>query len=81
MIAITIVFFGALKSFFGSSMHMEVDADTKLAEIVHKLGKAKPEAMPIIKQCQLAVNSEIEGYDFVIHEACEIAILPPFSGG
>lgn len=80
-IAINILFFGALKSYFGNTLQLSVNKGDSLADVLLKLQSSNGLATNILSSCQLAVNGTIVDNKFVLVEACEVAILPPFSGG
>lgn len=81
MIQITLLFFGALKNHFSASFQLEIEPNSTLEEVVKLLCDRNSTATELIMQCQLAVNSVLETTDYIITKECEIAVLPPFSGG
>ncbi len=80
-ISINILFFGALKQYFGNTLQLSVNKGNSLADILLKLQSSNGLATDILSSCQLAVNGTIVENKFVLVEACEVAVLPPFSGG
>ena len=78
---LNILFFGALKAHFGSSMNLSVNKGINLFEVLKLLLEKRPDASNILASCQLAVNSNLVETEYIISESCELAILPPFSGG
>jgi molybdopterin converting factor small subunit len=81
IINIQIVFFGALKSHFGSHLQMSVPKGMALGQLVEILAEKAPAASEILTSCRIAVDSALEKENFTLRKSHEIAILPPFSGG
>ncbi len=80
-ITLKIVFFGSLKSYFGSQLQMNVTKGSNLVLLVKQLADMVPDSIPMLGSCKIAVDSELKSEDFSIVQSHEIAILPPFSGG
>lgn len=80
-ISLNILFFGALKSYFGNTLQLTVNLGDSLEDVILKLRSSNGLASDILSSCQLAVNGTIVNDQFVLLEPCEIAVLPPFSGG
>lgn len=80
-ISLNILFFGALKSYFGNTLQLSVSIGDSLEDVILKLKSSNGLASDILSSCQLAVNGTIVNDKFVLLEPCEIAVLPPFSGG
>lgn len=80
-ISINILFFGALKNHFESTLQLAVNKGDSLVDLLQKLKSSNGLASEILSSCQLAVNGTIVEDKFVLLEPCELAILPPFSGG
>jgi molybdopterin converting factor small subunit len=78
---INLIFFGALKNYFGENKQMKIPKGTRLGIILDILKEKEPGALEILNLCQISVDSELEMKDFIIVKSAEIAILPPFSGG
>lgn len=78
---INILFFGVLKRFFGESILLSVENKSSIETVINMLIELNPEAADFLKSCQFAVNSNIIDAKYVITEKCELALLPPFSGG
>lgn len=80
-VSIRILFFGSLKAHFGDQLQMPVSRGLEVQDLIEILKTKSPGASDILLSCQVAVNSEVERTDFRIDQSCELAILPPFSGG
>lgn len=80
-ITLNILFFGPLKNFFGEKLSLIVPEGSVLEEVITKLKIISPEASDLLDSCKIAIDSTIEEPNFTLCKACEIAILPPFSGG
>ncbi len=80
-ISIKILFFGSLKDWFGNFLELEVSKGIKLSKLLNILKESRPGSETILDSCQFAVNLQIEDNGFSISSPCEIAVLPPFSGG
>lgn len=80
-VKIEILFFGALKTFFGNNIVMNVSKGSSINDIIKYLQNKDAGANGVLNSCQVAVNSELEREGFIIERSCQLAILPPFSGG
>jgi Molybdopterin converting factor, small subunit len=80
-INIKILFFGLLKTYFGSQITLSIQRGATLRELLFQLKEKIPEVTEVLEVCQLAVNSTLVDEDFLLFEPDEVAILPPFSGG
>ena len=81
MIALNILFFGSLKTYFGNHQLIEIPHGSSVKDLLLHLKQNVPEAGEILTSCQVAVNSMLEKDDYLLIDCHEIAILPPFSGG
>jgi len=80
-INVHILFFGPLKTYFGNKVNLSLPNETLIKVLVTRLKEVSPEASSLLDSCKIAVNSIIENDDFQLVDSCEVAILPPFSGG
>jgi molybdopterin converting factor small subunit len=80
-VEIKILFFGALKQYYGESMMLTLQAGILTQDVLKMLIERKPDAFEVLESSQVAVNSTIVASDYCITQACELAVLPPFSGG
>lgn len=76
-----LLFFGSLKSHFGNQMSIKVPKGVSLGTVIHMLNEKAPAASDILAVCRIAINTELEKEDFIMEQSCEIAFLPPYSGG
>ena len=81
LVDINVLFFGPLKTHFGSQLQMMVPKGLELRALIDMLKEKSPSASQILTSCRVAVDSELERGDFAINQSYRIAILPPFSGG
>lgn len=80
-IEITLLFFGSLKQHFNNTAILSVNLGKTVSEILKELVAQNPETQKLFDICQFAVDSNIVDTNFMITRKCELAILPPFSGG
>lgn len=74
---VTIIIFGQLTEITGSSLVLKNINDTD--ELVRTLHRQFP-ALAAFKY-KIAVNRKLVNENTLLTENCEIALLPPFSGG
>lgn len=74
---VTIIIFGQLAEITGSSLVLENIKDTD--ELAGALHRQFP-ALAAVKY-KIAVNRKLINENTLLAEYCEVAILPPFSGG
>lgn len=49
--------------------------------VIDALGKSSPALLPLLPSCRLAIDNEYVSEDAVVSHDCEIALIPPVSGG
>lgn len=78
---VKLLFFGSLKIHFGNIQQLAVPRGFQLGTILDILKDSSPAASETLRVCSIAVDKEFRNIDYVIDQHCEVAILPPFSGG
>jgi len=73
--------FGGLKSFFPSTLSLDIEADYTGSALIRHLQELKPEAAELLNVCQLAIEETIVDKDILLPHHCSLVLLPPFSGG
>jgi len=77
-VSVTILAFGQIAEDLGSrEYNMTVDYGTTVNSVIQLLGQQHWLGQGLA----VAINGNKVELDYAIHEACEIAILPPVSGG
>jgi molybdopterin converting factor small subunit len=49
--------------------------------LLEELGRLHPQIQPLLPSCRLAVDDQYVADDFVVDDQCEVALIPPVSGG
>lgn len=75
--SVTIIIFGQLAEITGNSLVLENINDT--VELVESLHRQFP-ALAATKY-KIAVNRKLVNENTLLEKNCEVALLPPFSGG
>jgi molybdopterin synthase catalytic subunit len=77
-----ILLFAALREKFGSSeLDLLLPDGSTVADLRQALEQQQPRITSLLERCKIAVNQEFVAEDFRLHEADEIAVIPPVSGG
>lgn len=77
-----ILFFAHLKRLIGKSeIELEMRDQATIAEFWEELYTRHPELRSHCGQVRLAVNAEFAGPAARLHNADEVALIPPVSGG
>ncbi len=79
---ITVQLFAILREIVGSSrLDLELPAGTTARQVAQILAEWFPKFRGHISTLSFAVNGEIVSAETVLQEPCELAFLPPVSGG
>jgi len=79
---ITIQLFAILREFAGASqLRLEVTAGTTALQAAQILAERFPTIRGHLGTLSFAVNGEIVPSETVLPDSCELALLPPVSGG
>jgi molybdopterin converting factor subunit 1 len=81
---VRVLYFGVLKERFGVAEEpVELAAGATVGELVRVLRErpSNPSMTSIWESVAVAVNREYATADAVLHDADEVALLPPVSGG
>lgn len=81
MKTIDIIMFGGLKSFFPSTLTVNVKSDFTGESLINHLKELQPDAANLLNICQLAVEETIVDKSLLLPPDCSLVLLPPFSGG
>jgi molybdopterin converting factor subunit 1 len=60
---------------------IDLPAGATVADLRRALAAAHPGLAAILSHCAIAVNNDFAGDDRILSSPCEIALLPPVSGG
>ena len=81
MSQVSVRFFAGAAEAFGTG-RTAVDGATDLAQLVETLAGGDARLREVLDQCSFFVNGEhCRELDVKLPEACEVDVLPPFSGG
>jgi molybdopterin converting factor subunit 1 len=79
---ITIQLFAILREFAGASqLRLEVSSGTTAQQAAQILAERFPKIRGHLGTISFAVNGEIVSAETVLPDSCELALLPPVSGG
>jgi len=80
--ALEVQLFAGAKALAGrTTIVVEVSTHPTATEVMDQLGLACEAIVPLLPACRLAVDCKYVGDDFIVPEDCEIALIPPVSGG
>jgi molybdopterin converting factor small subunit len=80
-ITLNIVFYGALKAFFGDKLTINKPLGCTITEVIQLLQESKIDAKELLDSCQCAIDSDIISKEHQLMVSSELILLPPFSGG
>src|SRR5579859_1221490 len=79
---IRVLMFGALSATAGvSEEYLDMPENATAGSVLAWLAATYPEVSPLITRLSVAVNLETTGYDRILAEGDEVALLPPVAGG
>jgi len=79
---IRVLMFGALSATAGvSEEYLDMPENATAGSVLAWLAATYPEVSPLIPRLSVAVNLETTGYDRILAEGDEVALLPPVAGG
>ncbi len=79
---ISILFFGHYRDIVPSGILQEVlPEETTVVELVVRLSDRDNRLTDLLSRTRVAINSEFAPADTLLHDADEVAFLPPMSGG
>jgi molybdopterin converting factor subunit 1 len=64
-----------------AALDMELPAHATLADLKEALSRAHPDLQDLMAHLKFAVDQEYAEDDHVLTSACEVAVIPPVSGG
>ena len=74
--------FAVAKQLTGAeSITIELFADTTIQDLQNAIGKQHTELRDITARAMIAINTEYASDNASVPENCEIALIPPVSGG
>ena len=80
-ISLIVLFFGALKPIFGNKRTITISVGCSISDVLGIFIQENALSTGVLQSCQTAIDSEIKDRNYKIVSDCELAILPPFSGG
>ncbi len=79
---IRVVLFARPRELVGQpTVELSVPAGARAADAWGVLAERHPQLGSLPKSYRCAVNSEYAGWDALLHEGDEVAVIPPVSGG
>jgi molybdopterin converting factor subunit 1 len=64
-----------------SSVELDLPTAATVADLRRALAAKHPSLANVLPQCAIAVDNDFADDDHPLSEPCEIALLPPVSGG
>ena len=64
-----------------AALDIELPAHATLADLKQTLARAHPDMEALMTHLKFAVDQEYAEDDHVLTSACEVAVIPPVSGG
>jgi molybdopterin converting factor subunit 1 len=64
-----------------ASVAVDVPSAATVADLRRALGVTHPALLSVLSHCAIAVDNDFAGDDHLLSPGCEIALLPPVSGG
>jgi len=81
-IGVRVLFFARAHELAGTSRGtLELPAGARVADAQAELRSKYPALAPFIDRCRIAVDEEFAEPERELTEGCELAVLPPVSGG
>ena len=79
---VNVLLFAAAREAAGANgLALELAAGATVADAAAELGKRLPRLAARLSACSFAVDLEVTSGNRVLREGCELAVLPPVSGG
>ncbi|HMO15050.1 MAG TPA: molybdopterin converting factor subunit 1 [Pirellulaceae bacterium] len=79
---IRVLFFAVAKDLCGiSQVELALSEGATLADVKHQLSQQFPGIRELLPRCAFAVDQEYANDDYLIQAGCEVACIPPVSGG
>lgn len=63
------------------SVSVDLDDQATAADLLAALAVQLPQVQPLLCSCRVAIDCTYVGSDAVITPDCEVALIPPVSGG
>lgn len=76
-----LAFASAADALGASELELELPAGSTLATLGHRLTAERAALAPLWERLALAVDGEVRRDDAPLADGCEVALLPPVSGG
>ena len=79
---IEVLLFAAIREAAGSdTLVIEVDDNACAQDVIESVGRALPAVASLMPACRIAIDSCYVAGDARIPRGCDIAMIPPVSGG
>ena len=79
---VEILMFAAAREAAGrESIEVDVAVNATAGEVIQAIGSQLPQLAALLPSCRLAVDSQYVSDDSIVSPDCEIALIPPVSGG
>lgn len=79
---IEVLMFAAAREAAGSEkILLEVAEEATAGDLMRAIGVQLPGIAPLLPACRLAIDNQYVSADAGLSSSCEIALIPPVSGG
>ncbi len=79
---VRVLFLGPSRDFAGTdAMDVKLSADARVVDLRRALTRSLPTLAGALPTCRFAVDETFVRDDAVLRNGCEVAVIPPVSGG
>jgi len=79
---INVLLFAAAKEAANcGTVSIEIPIDASASDVMDSLAHALPAIADLLPSCRLAIDNEYVSHDAPVSADCEVALIPPVSGG
>lgn len=78
---VRVICFAGLRKYFNPELAVMMNFPSSYADLLDHLGNINPEAMPVLKNCRIAVDETFVPGTSPIDATKAVFLIPPSSGG
>lgn len=78
---VKVICFAGLRKYFNSELLVTMNLPSSYADLLSQLGSENPEAVPVLKNCRIAVDETFVPVTSLIDATKTVFLIPPSSGG
>lgn len=81
-VQVRVLFLGPSRDFAGTdTMELYLGPNARVADLRRALAQSLPQLAGALPTCRFAVDESFVRDDAVLRHGCEVAVIPPVSGG